>query len=123
MKKSSALIVDGYGYSSVGGGQRPAWQIGAGHDQRLAGLGNTGTSANYADNRLKASEEELLNALAGAPCHHFIITEVMAHIDELNRHIQSCLAYLLQGLALLVYITEPASHSRHRRNGRGDVTG
>ena len=56
---------------------------------------------NYADKRLKATEERLLDALAGdlTPSHRFIITEVMGHLEELDRRIQSCLTYLLQGLA------------------------
>lgn len=55
----------------------------------------------YADKRLKASVKELLDALAGelTPCHRFIITEVMAHLEELDKRIQSCLQYLLQELA------------------------
>jgi len=55
----------------------------------------------HADKRLKATEEELLDALAGdlTPCHRFIITEVMGHLEELDKRIQSCLRYLLQGLA------------------------
>ena len=54
----------------------------------------------YADKRLKATEEALLDALAGdlTPSHRFIITEVMAHLEELDRRIQACLMFLLQGL-------------------------
>ena len=82
---------------------------------------------NYADKRLKATEEELLDALAGdlTPSHRFIITEVMGHLEELDRHIQSILPHVsASGLgALLVYFAKPANHSRHRRTGRGDVAG
>jgi len=55
----------------------------------------------HADQRLKATEEELLDALAGdlTPCHRFIITEVMGHLDELDSRIQACLTYLLQELS------------------------
>jgi len=55
----------------------------------------------YASNRLKASEEELLDALAGdlSPSHHFVLTELMAHIDELEARIETFLQALLQGLA------------------------
>jgi transposase len=40
----------------------------------------------YADKRLKATEEELVDALAGdlTPGHRFIITEVMALKKQLN---------------------------------------
>jgi transposase len=55
----------------------------------------------YASNRLKASEEELLDALAGdlSPSHHFVLTELMAHIDELEARIETFRQALLQGLA------------------------
>lgn len=55
----------------------------------------------YANKRLKATEEELLDALAGelTTSHRFIIAQVMAHIEELEKAIGSCLQYLLQGLA------------------------
>jgi len=45
----------------------------------------------YASNRLKASEEELLDALAGdlSPAHQFVLTELMAHIDELEARIET----------------------------------
>lgn len=55
----------------------------------------------YASNRLKASDEELLDALAGdlSPSHHFVLTQLMAHIDELNARIETFRQALLQGLA------------------------
>jgi transposase len=55
----------------------------------------------YASNRLKASEEELLDALAGdlSPSHQFVLTELMAHIDELEARIETFRQALLQGLA------------------------
>jgi transposase len=55
----------------------------------------------YASNRLKASDEELLDALAGdlSPSHHFVLTELMAHIDELEARIETFRQALLQGLA------------------------
>ena len=54
----------------------------------------------YASNRLKASDEELLDALAGdlSPSHHFVLTELMAHIDELEARIETFRQALLQGL-------------------------
>ena len=56
---------------------------------------------NYANNRLKATEEELLDALAGdlTPSHCFIINLVMTHIEALEKDIQTCLQFLVQGLA------------------------
>lgn len=55
----------------------------------------------YASNRLSASDEELLDALAGdlSPAHHFVLTELMAHIDELKARIETFRQALLQGLA------------------------
>jgi transposase len=55
----------------------------------------------YASNRLKASDEELLDALAGdlSPSHHFVLTELMAHINELEARIETFRQALLQGLA------------------------
>lgn len=54
----------------------------------------------YASNRLKATEEELLDALEGdiSSSHHFVITEVMAHIEELEARINTFQQTLLQGL-------------------------
>jgi transposase len=55
----------------------------------------------YANNKLKASDDELLDALAGdlTSAHCFIIGEVMAHIEELENRIQTCSGYLLQELS------------------------
>ena len=54
----------------------------------------------YANKRLKATKEELLDALQGeiSPSHHFVITEVMAHIEELEVRIKTFQQALLQGL-------------------------
>jgi len=51
----------------------------------------------YASKRLKASEEELLEALAGdlTPTHRFIIDEVLGHIETLEKRIETCAHYLL----------------------------
>jgi transposase len=55
----------------------------------------------YASNRLKATEEELLDALEGdiSSHHHFVMTEMMAHIEELEARIKTFQQYLLLGLA------------------------
>ncbi len=55
----------------------------------------------YADRRLKATEEELLDALEGeiSTSHHFVITEVMAHVEELEVRIKTFQQALVQGLA------------------------
>lgn len=55
----------------------------------------------YASKRLKATQEELLDALEGeiSPSHHFVITEVMAHIEELEIRIKTFQQALLQGLS------------------------
>lgn len=55
----------------------------------------------YASHRLKATEEELLDALEGeiSPSHHFVITEVMAHIEELETRIKLFQQALIQGLS------------------------
>jgi transposase len=54
-----------------------------------------------ADRRLKATEEELLDALEGeiSASHHFVLTEVMAHIEELEARIKTFQQTLIQGLA------------------------
>lgn len=54
----------------------------------------------YADRRLKATEEELLDALEGeiSASHHFVLTEVMAHIEELEARIKTFQQTLIQGL-------------------------
>lgn len=53
---------------------------------------------NYASNRLKATEEELLDALGGeiSPSHHFVITEEMTHIEELENRIKTFQQHLLR---------------------------
>jgi transposase len=55
----------------------------------------------YASNRLKATEEELLEALEGelSASHHFVLTETMGHIEDLETRIQTYQQFLLQGLA------------------------
>ena len=55
----------------------------------------------YASKRLKATEEELLDALEGdiSSSHHFVITEVMAHIEELEVRIKTFQKALIQGLS------------------------
>ncbi len=55
----------------------------------------------YASRRLKATEEELLDALEGeiSACHHFVMSEVLAHIEELEKRIKNFQQALLQGLA------------------------
>jgi len=55
----------------------------------------------YADKRLKATKEELIDALAGdiSPSHHFALTEVMAHIEEIEKRIQRFQQKLLNELA------------------------
>jgi transposase len=56
---------------------------------------------NYASKRLKASEEELLDALDGelADEHRFVLGELMDHIEDLERRIARFSNHLLQGLA------------------------
>jgi transposase len=55
----------------------------------------------YADKRLKASEEELLDALDGelSPAHHFAVSQLMEHIEFLERQIALFLDNLLSGLS------------------------
>lgn len=55
----------------------------------------------YASNRLKASREELFDAVQGelSDCHRFVLTELMAHIDELEARIARFDQRLLDGLA------------------------
>lgn len=55
----------------------------------------------YASKRLKATQEELLDALEGeiSPSHHFVITEVIAHIEELEVRIQLFQKELIKGLS------------------------
>lgn len=54
----------------------------------------------YASNRLKATEEELLEALDGelSASHRFVLTETMAHIEDLEARIRTYQQFLLQGL-------------------------
>lgn len=55
----------------------------------------------YASKRLKASEEELLDALDGELTaeHRFVLSELMEHIEDLERRIARFSDRLLQGLA------------------------
>ncbi len=55
----------------------------------------------YASKRLKATEEELLDALQGdiSPSHHFVISEVMMHIEELEARIKLFQQALIEGLS------------------------
>jgi transposase len=55
----------------------------------------------YADRRLKATEEELLDALEGelSASHRFVASEIMAHCAELEARIERFRQQLLQGLA------------------------
>jgi transposase len=55
----------------------------------------------YASKRLKATEEELLNALDGEMTeeHRFVLGELMDHIEDLERRIVRFGDHLLQGLA------------------------
>jgi transposase len=55
----------------------------------------------YASKRLKASEEELLDALDGGLSaeHQFVLGELMDHIEDLQRRIARFSEHLLQGLA------------------------
>jgi transposase len=55
----------------------------------------------HASNKLKATEEELLEALEGdiSPSHYFVLSEVMAHIEQLEQRIITFQQFLLQGLA------------------------
>ena len=55
----------------------------------------------YASKRLKATEEELLDALEGdiSSSHHFVITEIMTHIEELEVRINTFQKTLIQGLS------------------------
>ena len=54
----------------------------------------------YADKRLKASKEELIDALAGdiSDSHHFALSEVMAHIEEIEARITRFQQKLLREL-------------------------
>lgn len=62
----------------------------------------------YADHRLKATDEELLDALEGelSSSHQFVITEVMTHIEELEARIKTFQQYLLQGLTAYASILQ-----------------
>jgi transposase len=55
----------------------------------------------YASKRLKASDEELLDALDGELTaeHRFVLSELMEHIEDLERRIARFSDRLLQGLA------------------------
>ena len=55
----------------------------------------------YASNRLKASREELFDALQGelSPSHRFVLSELMSHIEEIEARIARFDARLLDGLA------------------------
>jgi len=55
----------------------------------------------YADRRLKATEEELLDALDGelTDAHRLVVGEVMAHVEYLEGRIDGLLQELLKGLA------------------------
>jgi len=55
----------------------------------------------YASKRLKASEEELLDALDGelSDEHRFVLDELMAHIEDLERRIERFSRHLLNALA------------------------
>ena len=55
----------------------------------------------YASKRLKASQEELLDALDGelSEKHRFVLGELMDHIEDLERRIARFSDHLLQGLA------------------------
>ena len=54
----------------------------------------------YASKRLKASEEELLDALDGefSDTHRFVLREILAHIEELEARIQGFQQHLLSAL-------------------------
>lgn len=55
----------------------------------------------YASHRLKATQEELLDALDGdlSDAHCFVLSELMAHIEELEQRIATFQRQLLRGLA------------------------
>ena len=55
----------------------------------------------YADRRLKATEEELLDALDGelTDCHRLVVREVMDHVEYLEQRIDALFQELLDGLA------------------------
>ncbi len=55
----------------------------------------------YADRRLKATEEELLDALEGdlTENHCFVISELMTHIEDLEKRIECHTKRLLKGLS------------------------
>ncbi len=55
----------------------------------------------YADRRLKATEEELLDALEGdlTENHCFVISELMTHIEDLEKRIERHTKRLLKGLS------------------------
>ncbi len=55
----------------------------------------------YASHRLKATPEELLDALAGELTngHRFVLGEILAHIEEVEKRIEDMRRYLLAGLA------------------------
>jgi len=55
----------------------------------------------YASNKLKATDEELLDALEGdiSPSHHFVISHIMTHIEELEAEILAFKQALLEGLS------------------------
>ncbi len=55
----------------------------------------------YASSRLKATEEELLDALDGelTDDHRFVLSELMAHIEEVERHIATFHQQLVKRLA------------------------
>ncbi|AFL73315.1 transposase IS116/IS110/IS902 family [Thiocystis violascens DSM 198] len=54
----------------------------------------------YASKRLKATEEELLDALDGdlSDTHRFVLREILAHIEELEARIRGFQQHLLQAL-------------------------
>lgn len=54
----------------------------------------------YASRRLKASREELLDALDGelTDTHRFVLGEILDHIEDLERRIENMRRYLLAGL-------------------------
>ena len=55
----------------------------------------------FASRRLKASREELFDALQGelTPSHRFVLDELMRHIEEIDARIARFDAWLLDGLA------------------------
>ena len=54
----------------------------------------------FANKRLKATDEELMDALDGdlTEAHCFVISEILDHIEDLERRIDTFLAELLRGL-------------------------